>query len=215
MGKRMSVKDVLSVVERDRVFYRQSGGGVTFSGGEPLAQPTFLRELVEACWAAGLPMALETCGRFSWATAKDILARMELVFLDIKHMDPTVHRQMTGSDNHLILQNAIHIAREGIPLVIRVPLIPTINDGAENLTATAAFVSGDLAGALGVEVLPYHTLGKGKYRPIGLEYQLNHLVPPQTADVARAREILLDCGVELLSFGSAERKTLPLVPTDY
>ena len=204
MGKRMSVKDVLSVIERDRVFYRQSGGGVTFSGGEALAQPAFLRKLVDGCWAAGLPMVLETCGHFPWASAKDILARMELVFLDIKHMDPTIHRQMTGLDNRLILQNAIHIVREEISLAIRVPLIPTINDSAENLAATAAFVSEELAGTLGVEVLPYHTLGKGKYRPIGLEYQLNHLPPPQAADVARAREIFLDFGVELLRFGSTE-----------
>jgi pyruvate formate lyase activating enzyme len=199
MGKRMSVADVLSVIERDRVFYRQSGGGVTFSGGEPLTQPAFLRELVEECWAAGLSMALETCGHFPWATAKDILARMDLVFLDIKHMDPEIHRRVTGKDNRLVLENAIRIAREKIPLVIRIPLIPTINDSAENLAATAAFVSEELAGVLGVELLPYHTLGTGKYQPIGLKYRLNHLAPPRATDVARAGEILADSGVKLLS----------------
>jgi pyruvate formate lyase activating enzyme len=199
MGKRMSVEDVLSVIERDRVFYRQSGGGVTFSGGEALAQPAFLRELVGECWAAGLPMALESCGHFQFSTVKDILARMDLVFLDIKHMDPAIHRRVTGVDNRLILQNAIRIAREEIPLVIRIPLIPTINDSAENLSATAAFVSEELAGVLGVEVLPYHTLGMGKYQTIGLKYQLNHLAPPSATDVARAGEIFLDSGVKLLS----------------
>jgi pyruvate formate lyase activating enzyme len=202
MGKRMSVRDVLSVIERDRVFYRQSGGGVTFSGGEALAQAGFLGQLVERCWAAGLPMALETCGHFPWATAKELLTRMDLVFLDIKHMDPTIHRRVTGVDNRIILQNAIRIAREKIPLVIRVPLIPTINDDIGNLTATAAFVSEHLAGVLDVEVLPYHTLGKGKYRPIGLEYQLDDLTPPEAEHIATAREIFQDSGVEILSFDS-------------
>jgi pyruvate formate lyase activating enzyme len=202
MGKRMSVGDVLSVVERDRVFYRQSGGGVTFSGGEALAQADFFAALVERCWAAGLPMALETCGHFSWATGKEPLARMELVFLDIKHMDPTIHRRVTGVDNRLILQNAIQIARKETPLVIRIPLIPTINDDIENLKATAAFVSGHLPSVLGVEVLPYHTLGKGKYRPIGLAYRLDDLAPPEAEHVARAREILVDSGLEILHFGS-------------
>jgi len=198
----MSVGGVLSVVERDRVFYRQSGGGVTFSGGEALAQADFIRELVEKCWASGLPMALETCGHFSWVRNKDILAKMELIFLDIKHMDPETHKRVTGVDNQIILQNAIQITREKMPLAIRVPLIPTINDDVENITTTAAFVSEKLEGVLGVEVLPYHTLGKGKYKSIGLEYQLDHLVPPSAADVARARKIFLDFGIEILHFGS-------------
>jgi pyruvate formate lyase activating enzyme len=202
MGTRMSVGDVLSVVERDRVFYRQSGGGVTFSGGEALAQPRFLKALVESCWARGLSMALETCGHFSWVRCSGILARMDLVFLDIKHMDPTIHRQVTGVDNRLILQNAIRIAREKIPLVIRVPLVPTINDDVASITAIAAFVSENLEGVLGVEVLPYHVLGRGKYRPIGLEYQLDDLTPPEAEHVAGAREIFADSGVEILSYDS-------------
>ncbi len=93
----MSVKDVLSVVERDRVFYRQSGGGVTFSGGEALAQTGFLQELVARCWSSGLPMVLETCGHFSWATSKDLLAKMDLIFFDIKHMDPAIHKHGESS----------------------------------------------------------------------------------------------------------------------
>jgi pyruvate formate lyase activating enzyme len=202
MGKTMSLADVLAIIERDRVFYRQSGGGVTFSGGEALVQAEFLGPLVERCWAGGISMALETCGHFSWASTRELLARMDLVFLDIKHMDPVIHRRATGLDNRLILQNAIRIAREKIPLVIRVPLIPTVNDDVGNIRATAAFVSENLGGILGVEVLPYHTLGKGKYRALGLAYQLDHLVPPAVADVARARRVFQDHGVEVLYFGS-------------
>jgi len=203
MGKRMSVEDVLSVIQRDRVFYRQSGGGVTFSGGEALVQADFLSEIVARCWSSGLPMALETCGHFSWASSKDILARMELIFLDIKHIDPGIHKQVTGSDNHIILKNAIRIARQRLPLVIRIPLIPTVNDDVENITATAAFISENLDGVLGVEVLPYHTLGKGKFKSIGLKYQLDHLVPPDAAEVSRVRKIFQDFSIEILHFGSA------------
>jgi len=209
MGKRLSVGDVLSAVERDRVFYRQSGGGVTFSGGEALAQPRFLAALVEGCQAGGLPMALETCGTFSWARCKGILARMDLIFFDIKHADPTIHRRLTGVDNRIILQNAVRIAREKLPLVIRVPLIPTINDDDASIKAIAAFVSERLGGALGVEVLPYHTLGKGKYGAIGLDYPLAQVVPPEPESVARARRIFQDMGVTNLYSGSA-----PVLPGD-
>ena len=198
----MSVGDVLSVVERERVFYRQSGGGVTFSGGEALAQTGFLQELVTGCWSSGLPMVLETCGHFSWAKSKDILARMDMIFFDIKHMDPAIHKQVTGSDNHVILQNAIRITRAKLPLVIRVPLIPTVNDDIENITAIATFISENLDGVLGVEILPYHTLGKGKFESIGLGYQLGHLVPPEKADVAKARKVFQDLGIKILHYGS-------------
>lgn len=198
----MSVEDVLSVIERDRVFYRQSGGGVTFSGGEALAQTDFLQELVAGCWSRGVPMVLETCGYFSWARSKDILAKMDLIFFDIKHTDPAIHKQLTGRDNRVILQNAVRIARATFPLVIRVPLIPTVNDDIENITDTAIFISENLDGVLGVEILPYHTLGKGKFESIGLEYQLDHLVPPDKEDVARARKVFRDFGIDILHYGS-------------
>jgi pyruvate formate lyase activating enzyme len=202
MGKRMSARDILAEIERDRVFYRQSGGGVTFSGGEALAQIELLSVLVEACWSRGLPMALETCGYFSWVECKNILARMEMVFLDLKHMDSAVHKQVTGAGNQRILQNAVRIAREKIPLAIRFPLIPTVNDDTANITATAAFIAENLDGVLGVEVLPYHMLGKGKFKSLGLEFPLEHLAPPTAEDIGKAREIFRDFDIEILYFGS-------------
>ena len=202
MGRQMSLEEVLAVIERDRVFYRQSGGGVTFSGGEALAQAGFLGQLVERCWANGISMALETSGHFSWARREELLRKMDLIFLDLKHMDPLIHRRMTGVNNHIILQNAMRIVRAGLPLVIRIPLIPTVNDDEGNLRATAAFVSRHLGGVLGVEVLPYHTLGRGKFEALGLNYKLDHVAPPAAADVARAREILAEHGLEVLYLGS-------------
>jgi pyruvate formate lyase activating enzyme len=95
MGRRMALEDAPSVAEKDRVFYRQSDGGVTFSRGDALLKPRFLKALVERYWEAGLPMALETCGHYSWGVGKSILAKMDLVFLAVKHMDSVVHRQLT------------------------------------------------------------------------------------------------------------------------
>ncbi|HSJ54748.1 MAG TPA: glycyl-radical enzyme activating protein [Anaerolineae bacterium] len=202
LGKRVAAADLLPTLQRDRVFYRQSGGGVTFSGGEPLAQPCFLAQVVGRCAAAGLSMALETCGHFSWVAGSEILACMDLIFLDLKHMDPAIHRQLTGASNEVILENAVRMSRAGLPLVVRFPLVPTLNDDDANVAATAAFVARHVA-VLGVEVLPYHTLGKAKYQALGLEYRAAHLVPPGAAELARAREIFQEHGLQVLYFGSA------------
>jgi pyruvate formate lyase activating enzyme len=204
MGRRMTAGQVLKIIERDRVFYRQSGGGITFSGGEALAQAGFLRELVHRCQAIGLSMALETSGYFPWDGNQDILQAMDLVFLDIKHIDPTAHRRLTGVDNRIILENAIRLARARIPLAIRIPLVPTINDDAENIRATAAFVAEQLDGALGVELLPYHTLGQGKFKTLGLHYSLSSLEPPGKATIAAARQILQEFGIPILHLSGAE-----------
>ncbi|MBN1658666.1 MAG: glycyl-radical enzyme activating protein [Anaerolineae bacterium] len=195
MGRRMTVTDVLETIEKDRVFYRQSGGGVTFSGGEALAQAGFVRELVDVCWVRGIAMVLETSGYFSWDAASEILARMDLIFLDLKHMDSVVHQRLTGRDNRIILENAVRIASQGWPLVIRVPLVPGMNDGVENLEATAEFVACRLDGALGVEILPYHSLGQAKFAALGMAYGLSELDPPQAEAVERAREVFRRRGV--------------------
>lgn len=160
-------------------------------------------------------MVLETCGHFSWTRSRDILAKMDLIFFDIKHMDPAIHKQLTGHDNRIILRNAVRIARAKFPLVIRVPLIPTVNDDVENITVTAAFISENLDGVLGVEILPYHVLGKGKFESIGLEYQLDHLVPPDKANVARARQVFQDWGIQVLYYGSTPQTTNSISPRFY
>lgn len=199
MGRRMTVRDVMTIIERDMVFYRRSGGGVTFSGGEPLAQPVFLRHLLEACQALGISTALETCGHFQWQTGADILKSVGLVFLDIKHMDPAVHARVTGVSNELILENAVNIARADIPLIIRIPVIPSLNDDAKNIKATAEFVARSLAGCVGIEIMPYHALGKMKYAGLGLSYELGNLAPPPRDNLARLSEIIAEAGVPNLT----------------
>ena len=199
MGKRMTVEQVMHIVERDAVFYRRSGGGVTFSGGEPLAQPRFLMRLLEECRSSGIRTALETCGYFAWPSAMDFLRGVDLVFLDIKHMDSAVHREITGVSNQLILQNAVNAARANIPLVIRVPVVPALNDSVENIKATAEFVARNLDGCVGMELLPYHRLGKSKYAALGMEYTLDRIEPPSAETLALLRTIIAEAGVHNLT----------------
>ncbi|MGA2079296.1 MAG: glycyl-radical enzyme activating protein [Holophaga sp.] len=191
-GRRMTTDEIVAAVERDRVFYRRSGGGVTFSGGEPTAQPELLLHLARRLRGAGVHLALETCGHFPWEPNAEALGLMDLVFLDLKHLDDAAHRRLTGVGNGLILENAVRLAAAGIPMVLRVPLIPGCNDGPDNLAATAAFAS--RLGGPPVEVMPYHRLGLGKYRVLGLPYPLEGLEPPSAEAVARARRILVGPG---------------------
>ncbi|MFZ5633851.1 MAG: glycyl-radical enzyme activating protein [Bacillota bacterium] len=199
-GKTMTADEVVEVVKRDSAFYRRSGGGVTFSGGEAFFQPNFLRELVERCCCLGIRSAVETSGYFPWEENKDIIRQMDLVLLDLKHMNPMVHQSVTRVSNQSILENAVRIAREGIPLAIRVPVIPSINDSVENIRATAEFVAKNLSGALGIELLPYHVLGKGKYRSLGLQYQLEGLSPPGKEKIESLKQVVAGVGVPILNF---------------
>jgi pyruvate formate lyase activating enzyme len=170
------------------VFYRQSGGGVTFSGGEPTAQPALLLHLARHLRAAGIHLALETCGQFPWADLEPALALMDLVYLDLKHMDSAAHARLTGVPNGLILENARRLAGLGVPMVLRVPLVPGCNDAPENLAATADFAVG--LGNPPVELMPYHQLGVGKHRELGLDYALGDLEPPSAEALERARRVL-------------------------
>ncbi len=169
-GKLMTVDEVMEVVMKDSLFYRNSGGGMTASGGEATAQPEFLIELLKRCRENGIHTALDTTGYVPWETFQRILEYTDLVLYDIKHMDPAAHRKLTGVDNALILENARRIARMGKAMWIRFPLIPGCNDDETNLRATGAFVR-DL-GLRQIDILPYHRLGTGKYHRLGREYPL-------------------------------------------
>jgi pyruvate formate lyase activating enzyme len=195
MGKQIGIGEVMDTILKDMVFYRSSGGGVTFSGGEPLAQPVFFRQLVGMCNSLGINTAVETCGYFPWETSKDILKMVDLVFMDIKHIDAEVHKNITGKSNELILQNGIKMSEEGIPLIIRVPVVPGTNDSPENIKETAKFVRQNLLSARGIELLPYHSLGASKYVALGLKYELAEIEPPSDEEMSLLRSIIRETGV--------------------
>ena len=176
-GRYMTVPEVCSEVERDRLFYQNSGGGVTLSGGEPLSQWEFALELLRRCKRKGIHTALDTCGYAPWDILKKLLPFADLVLFDIKHMDPEQHRKGTGKSNKLILENARKTAAR-VPTWLRVPLIPGYNATEENLEEVARLAV-DI-GAEKVSLLPYHVWGQAKWARIGRRYPMKQA--PLTTD---------------------------------
>jgi len=176
-GKWMTVEEVVKEVLRDKVFYDVSRGGVTLSGGDPLVQSEFSLALLKRCKNERLHTAIETAANCRWDTIEKMLPFIDLIMMDIKHMDPKVHRKVTGVTNKLILDNAQRLSETGKPLIIRIPVIPTVNDTAEQIEAIAKFVQ-PFKNLRLLELLPFHRLGEGKYRALGLEYPASHLKTP-------------------------------------
>lgn len=194
-GQRVTDADVFDRLMRDAVFHRASGGGVTFSGGEATAQPRLLHAFATRLHAAGVHLVLETCGHFAWEENEAALQLMDLIYLDLKHLDPREHARLTGVGNELILANAERLIAADLPLVFRVPLIPGLNDSPEQLARVAAFAVEGRRQPLPVEVLPYHALGKGKYRALGLSYPCETCEPPSGDRLEAARGIFRKAGV--------------------
>lgn len=197
MGKVYSVEDILRVIQRDAVFYRTSGGGVTFSGGEPFAQPEFLQQLAAACHRLGIDTAVETCGYFSWEQAKDIVELLDGVFVDIKHMDDTVHRRLTGVGNRLILENIALMSRVQPGMIVRVPLIAGVNDGEKNIRDMCEFLQ-QRTRVQGVELLPYHDLGVGKWDAVGASATV--FTAPDDSRVEAVKEIIVGYGLRIVDY---------------
>ncbi|MBU2490389.1 MAG: glycyl-radical enzyme activating protein [Proteobacteria bacterium] len=174
-GRAATAGGVMEEVAADLSFYKNSGGGLTVSGGEPMAQHEFVLALFSLAKAdpdesRRIHTALDTCGHAPWSRFEQVLPLADLVLLDLKQMDSRAHRAYTGLGNEVILENAAKIAALGKPMRIRVPVIPGVNDSRENWQATARFVEslGDVVS--GVDLLPYHPWAGGKYRAFGMEY---------------------------------------------
>ena len=182
VGRHMTVPEVLAEIEKDRVFVDRSGGGVTFSGGEPLMQPEFLAEAIDACRDAGLHTAVETAGYAPWP-AVQIAARADLVFFDLKAWDDDLHQRVTGVSNRRILDNFARLARVRHAMRPRLPLIPGVNDDDANVDGIGVFVSA--SGIRDIDVLPYHTAGLAKYERLNRTNEHANLQPPTDAELSR------------------------------
>lgn len=194
VGQELSVSQVLQTVLQDRVFYEESGGGVTFSGGEPLSQPDFLRGLLEACRGRGVHTTVDTCGL---ARVEDLLAVAELTDLflyDLKFMDDAKHRRYTGVSNGLILENLQTLGRSHARIWLRVPIIPGINDDPADLEAAARFAAG-IPGVQQVNLLPFHRTGLPKSLRLGQESGLAEVQPPSAEAMNRAVGIFTRAGL--------------------
>jgi pyruvate formate lyase activating enzyme len=163
---------MLAELIKDRVFYETSGGGVTFSGGEPMSQAPFLSHLLPRCKDAGLHVALDTCGTAPWQSYQEVLQWVDLVLFDLKLMDEEEHRRAAGASNRLILDNARQIAALGLPVWIRTPVIPAYTDDLENIQAIGKFIQQDLPTVERWDLLAYTNLGRPKYHRLDCSYLL-------------------------------------------
>jgi len=194
----MTVEEVCRIVEKDMSYYRNSGGGVTVSGGEPTCQPESLLELLAKCRETGIHTCLDTCGFADGAILKEALKHVDLVLMDNKHMNTEIHKKLTGVNNELILENTARIAAEGVPMIIRVPLIPGLNDSAENISQLGQFMK--TCDLQRVDLLPYHRFSLSKYQALGKDYSLGELPSPNDAEVHRLATTLeaLGCVVTIV-----------------
>jgi len=166
----MTVGEVMEEVIQDKMFYENSDGGMTVSGGEPMAQLDFLCALMESAKTEGISTALDTCGYASWEDYARVLEFTDLVLFDIKNMDTGIHKDYSGAGNELILDNVRRIADKGIKMRMRIPIIPGRNDSLENMEETAKYVESLGYVVLGVDLLSYHPFAGAKYRIFGMEY---------------------------------------------
>jgi pyruvate formate lyase activating enzyme len=197
VGRWQEHEEVLETVLRDRAYYAASGGGLTLSGGEPLLQPGFALALLSAARAEGLHTALDTAACLPWETLAGVLPATDLVLLDLKAMDPEVHRRFTGAPNGLVLENAARLAGAGVEVLVRIPLVAGVNDGEENARRTVALLAG-FGRLRGVELLPYHALGVGKVRLLQRSTEQVRFEAPAPAVVERLAAIFRDGGVAVL-----------------
>ena len=199
VGRDESVEDILAVVLRDKPFYETSGGGVTLSGGEPLAQPRAARALLEAAGQASLHRCLETSGCASSEALEQVADQVEMVLFDLKEMDPARHKRTTGVELEPILTNLRWLAGRGKPIELRLPIVPGYNDREDHFRAVAA-LAGELPAVVGVRVMPYHRLGEGKRRRLGLDEPgpTGQVQTPEDDQVQAWRDILRQAGATVL-----------------
>lgn len=201
VGREMTVAEVMTEVRKDRIFYEESGGGVTLSGGEPLLQAPFVLALLEACRAEGIRTAVDTCGFGCTENLLAIARAADLLLYDLKFMDEARHRAFCGATNRPILENLRALAATSAALWIRVPVIPGVNDDDDNLSALAKFVTA-LPNVRQVNLLPYHKSGLPKHGRLGHEYDLRAVESPSALRMAELVALFASFGLNARSGGS-------------
>lgn len=186
IGKEMSLVEVSKEIEKDMIFYKESGGGITVSGGEPLFQVDFLNAVLEDCREKDISTAVDTSGYALPSALEKIGDKVDLFLFDVKVMDDKTHKKYTGVSNKLILANLKRLVENGSDILIRLPIIPGINDGGDNVSKTAQF-----ALSMGIEnlsLLPYHRAGIEKYKSLNRPYKLMKTQAPSDQNLRLIKE---------------------------
>ena len=201
-GREVGIGELVDILERDRIFFDSSGGGVTFSGGEPLAQSEFLIECLRECRRRGLHTAVDTCGLAPRGNLLQVAELADLVLYDLKHMDPNRHRTETGADNSIILDNLRALSRSDVEIWVRIPLIPGFNDDPANIEDTGAFLD-ELSRRHRIYVLPYHEFADGKRARMGEPGDRTGNFSPNTEMLNAVAERLARHNLEVIVGGTA------------
>jgi pyruvate formate lyase activating enzyme len=197
-GKHLTISEMMTIIEKERVFIERSGGGVTFSGGEPLMQPDFLMEALRACREKGFHTAVDTSGFASPENLKKIISLTDLFLFDLKHLDPKKHLLYTGVSNELIISNLGVIIESGKEIMIRIPVIPGINDDPSHLDSLIAFINiMKTARIRMINLLPYHKAGLAKYRKFGRENMMGPVEQPTSERMKEIKKLFSETGIKI------------------
>jgi pyruvate formate lyase activating enzyme len=195
-GREVTVAELMVELEKDTVYYDESDGGVTVSGGEPFAQPEFLLELLSSCRRRGIATAVDTCGHVAPHLFRSVAEHVDLFLYDLKIIDDERHREFTGVGVESIHENLRWLAEQNRAVIVRFPLLPGINDDEANIRAMGEFLSA-LENRPRVDILPYHRAGVDKYTRLGREPRLPDTRPPSEPVVAAVARQLGDCGLHV------------------
>lgn len=189
IGREMNIDQLMAEIERDIPFYDQSEGGVTFTGGEPMQQREFLEEALLACKERQIHTTVDTCGYSSWENINSIRPYVDLFLYDVKLMDAGKHIKYTAVSNRRILDNLCNLSNARAHIIVRIPLIPGINDDNENIELCGAFLAA-IPHLDGVELMPYHEIGLAKYQALGMNYRLENTISPTDEQIGKVEMML-------------------------
>lgn len=197
-GKFYNVDEILEILDKEKKFISESKGGVTFSGGEPLLQPEFLLEALKSCKLAGYHTAVDTSGYSQPENYKTIIPYTDLFLFDIKHLDAAKHLEYTGVSNSLILNNFNLILDCGKNIMVRIPVIPGLNDDQENLESLKAFlIKSKSNNLIKINLLPYHKIGISKYKRFNIPYRMNDILHPSSQRMSELKEFFSETGIKI------------------
>jgi pyruvate formate lyase activating enzyme len=198
VGKEFTVDELIYEILKDRIFYDESSGGVTFSGGEPLMQSEFLSEILNECKSRGIHTTVDTSGFVSSEIIKVAAINTDLFLYDLKIMSDDLHQKCTGVSNQLILKNLIELDQLNKKIILRIPIVPELTDTNENLFAIRGFVS-YLKNVIEVDLLPYHRAGEGKYIKYGKENKMKETKSPDVQHLENIKQIFseLNCKIKI------------------
>lgn len=212
VGRVATSHELICEIMKDVIFYDSSGGGVTFSGGEPLLQPDFLLALLKECKEREIHTAVDTCGFVRWETLSMIVPYTDLILYDLKCIDAGLHFELTGKRNEIILENLTHLSKTHSNVTVRFPLIPSINDSDANIVSMGEFVSSLRGKGVSphIDILPYHKMGADKYVRLGRVYSIPDTPRPTDEMVHAVRERLGKLGLETgIGGGGDDKKSSP------